>query len=48
MGDRTVSVEEIQNHSNEKDCWIVIDDVVWDITEFVPSHPGGADSTYQA
>jgi L-lactate dehydrogenase (cytochrome) len=41
--DRFVSVEEIQKHSSAKDCWIVVDDVVWDITDFAPNHPGGAD-----
>lgn len=43
MTDRIIFVEEIQKHSIAKDCWIVIDDVVWDITEFAPTHPGGAE-----
>lgn len=46
MADMTVSVEEIKKHSNDNDCWIVVDDVVWDITDFVPQHPGGTDSTF--
>ncbi|KAI4656644.1 uncharacterized protein J4E78_006534 [Alternaria triticimaculans] len=41
MADRAVSVEEIKKHASEHDCWIVVDDVIWDITEFIPSHPGG-------
>ncbi|KAF1958873.1 hypothetical protein CC80DRAFT_441607 [Byssothecium circinans] len=41
MADATVSVEEIKKHSSAQDCWIVVDDVVWDITDFVPKHPGG-------
>lgn len=40
----TVSIEEILKHSSKDDCWIVVDDVVWDITNFAPSHPGGQDS----
>jgi len=44
MADRAVSVEEIKKHASEQDCWIVVDDVVWDITEFIPSHPGGNES----
>ena len=44
MEDRPVSVEEIKKHASEQDCWIVVDDVVWDITEFIPSHPGGNES----
>jgi len=44
MADRSVSIEEIKKHASEQDCWIVVDDVVWDITEFIPSHPGGNES----
>ncbi|RZK76762.1 MAG: hypothetical protein EOO92_14090 [Pedobacter sp.] len=44
MADEVVAVEEIKKHSTEEDCWIVVNDVVWDITEFIPSHPGGNDS----
>ena len=47
MADSIVSVQEIKKHSSEKDCWIAVDDVVWDITEFVPNHPGGSDSMYK-
>ncbi|PSN60701.1 hypothetical protein BS50DRAFT_563326 [Corynespora cassiicola Philippines] len=47
MAGNTVSVEEIKAHSSEQDCWIVVDDVVWDITEFVPKHPGGKDIIYR-
>jgi L-lactate dehydrogenase (cytochrome) len=44
MADTLVSVEEIKKHASEQDCWIVVDDVVWDITDFIPSHPGGNES----
>jgi hypothetical protein len=46
MADPVVTVEEIKNHSSEEDCWIVVNDVVWDITDFIPSHPGGNESEY--
>jgi cytochrome b involved in lipid metabolism len=46
MADENVSVEEIKKHATEQDCWIVVDDVVWDITEFIPSHPGGNESEW--
>lgn len=35
------SYEEIEKHNKETDCWLVIDDVVYDVTSFVPRHPGG-------
>jgi L-lactate dehydrogenase (cytochrome) len=44
MADQIVNVEEIKKHSTEDDCWIVIDDVVWDITDFISIHPGGNES----
>ncbi|CAI6335992.1 unnamed protein product [Periconia digitata] len=42
----SVTVEEIQRHNTENDCWIVVDDVVWDITEFASEHPGGSEVIY--
>jgi len=47
MSEAFLSIEEIKKHSSADDCWIVVDDVVWDITEFAPSHPGGSDSEHQ-
>lgn len=44
--DATVSVEEVKKHASQDDCWIVVDDVVWDITDFAGEHPGGSDSMY--
>ncbi|OAK99499.1 hypothetical protein IQ06DRAFT_251656 [Phaeosphaeriaceae sp. SRC1lsM3a] len=41
MAGLTVTVEEIKKHDKENDCWIVVNDIVWDITDFIPSHPGG-------
>jgi len=33
--------EEIESHSNERDCWIVINDKVYDATSVLSWHPGG-------
>jgi len=38
---RIISAEEVRKHNKSKDLWIVVGDVVWDITEFAPNHPGG-------
>lgn len=33
--------EEIGAHNRRSDCWIVIDDFVYDVTRWVDRHPGG-------
>ncbi|TKA73506.1 hypothetical protein B0A55_05501 [Friedmanniomyces simplex] len=35
---------EMAKHNSPQDCWIVVDDEVWDVTAFAPQHPGGASS----
>jgi len=32
---------EVSQHSTEKDCWTIIAGNVYDITKYIPSHPGG-------
>jgi len=47
MAENTLlSVEEISKHNTPEDCWIVVEDKVWDITEFAPQHPGSGQSKY--
>ena len=35
------NLEEIQKHKSNKDCWIVINDKVYDVSKFLSEHPGG-------
>lgn len=44
---KTISTQEARKHNTPEDCWIVIDDQVWDVTGFAPEHPGGANRTFQ-
>ncbi|KAE8441064.1 hypothetical protein EG329_005893 [Mollisiaceae sp. DMI_Dod_QoI] len=39
---RIISVQEVSKHNIPEDLWIVVDDTVYDMTEFAPEHPGGA------
>ena len=43
---KLVSPQTVLKHNTPEDCWIVVGDEVWDVTNFVPEHPGGAASEY--
>ncbi|KAK1759474.1 FMN-dependent dehydrogenase-domain-containing protein [Echria macrotheca] len=32
---------EVAKHSTEKDCWVIVHGRAYDVTEFLPEHPGG-------
>ena len=34
-------MSEISKHNSVKSCWLVIDNVVYDVTRFMNAHPGG-------
>merc|ERR550514_2159993 len=35
------TVEEVAKHNNKESCWVILDDKVLDVTEFLKDHPGG-------
>ncbi|XP_073129597.1 cytochrome b5-like [Henckelia pumila] len=37
------TLAEISQHNNKKDCWLLINGKVYDVTKFLEDHPGGDD-----
>jgi cytochrome b involved in lipid metabolism len=35
------TLEDVKKHSKANDCWTVYDGIVYDITSYIKSHPGG-------
>ena len=41
MGYKLYTWDEIVKHDKVNDCWLVIHGKVYDVTKWVPHHPGG-------
>jgi len=37
----TISKENIAKHSSKDDCWVVVNGNVYNVTSYIPNHPGG-------
>lgn len=38
----TFTREEVAQHNKYSDCWVVLHGRVYDVTKWLPKHPGGA------
>ncbi|KAF5857626.1 hypothetical protein ETB97_005523 [Aspergillus alliaceus] len=43
-GTKRISVGEVAQYCCPSDCWVVINEHVWDLSEFALKHPGGCDA----
>ncbi|CAE6360969.1 unnamed protein product [Rhizoctonia solani] len=41
QAENLISYDEVQKHNTRESCWVVIRGQVYDITDFIPKHPGG-------
>ncbi|XP_043481074.1 cytochrome b5-like [Leptopilina heterotoma] len=39
--EKVYSMDEVANHNDEKDLWMVMNGNVYDLTKFLKEHPGG-------
>jgi fatty acid desaturase/predicted heme/steroid binding protein len=46
--EKSFTAEEVAQHDTADNCWITINDKVYDVTEWVKTHPGGPVITTQA
>ncbi len=39
---KKITLADIAKHATAQDCWMAIDGIVYDVTSFIPGHPGGS------
>ncbi|KAF5200624.1 Cytochrome b5, partial [Thalictrum thalictroides] len=48
VSDKIFTLAEVSKHNNSKDCWLVINGKVYDVTGFLGDHPGGGEILLEA
>jgi len=43
MAEKEFTIEDVEKHNSDTDCWIAVKEGVYDLTKFVNDHPGGRD-----
>ncbi|CAH1766136.1 10827_t:CDS:2 [Entrophospora sp. SA101] len=41
---KLIKASEVEKHTEEDDCWIIVENKVYDCTKYLNDHPGGLDS----
>lgn len=40
---KKIMLSDVQKHNSPNDCWIIVSDMVYDVTNYLKLHPGGED-----
>jgi 4-hydroxysphinganine ceramide fatty acyl 2-hydroxylase len=43
MAAKEFTLKQVEQHASEDSCWVIYQDKVYDVTEFMQDHPGGDD-----
>jgi hypothetical protein len=46
-GGGAITMADVASHSNATNCWAVINGAVYDLTSWIPEHPGGQQAILQ-
>lgn len=38
---KTYTAQDVAKHDSTSDCWLIVSGNVYDVTDFIPQHPGG-------
>lgn len=41
MPSNAMHADEVAKHNNKESCYVIVHGQVYDVTEFLPEHPGG-------
>lgn len=38
---KQLTLAEVEQHNTDDDCWLIIDNKVYDVSKYLDEHPGG-------
>ncbi|XP_003742550.1 cytochrome B5-like protein [Galendromus occidentalis] len=42
-----ITEQEVRLHGTPQDCWVIVNELVYDITDFMQKHPGGSEILWE-